>query len=89
MADVRKKPYVHSLITLRRKRTDFRIPIEFATCKEDKSVGKEKKSHGALGRREFLKKGAAIGVAAPALGALDARALDAQQVVWDREVDFV
>ena len=51
-------------------------------------MGKEKKSHGALGRREFLKKGAAIGVGAPALGALDARELDAQQV-WDREVDFV
>ena len=57
--------------------------------KEDKSVGKEKKTQAALGRREFLKKGAAIGVAAPALGALDAQELDAQQVVWDREVDFV
>ena len=51
-------------------------------------MGKEKKSHGALGRREFLKKGAAIGVGAPALGALDARELQAQQA-WDREVDFV
>ena len=51
-------------------------------------MGKEKKSHGALGRREFLKKGAAIGVGAPALGVLDARELQAQQA-WDREVDFV
>ena len=51
-------------------------------------MGKEKKSHGALGRREFLKKGAAIGVGAPALGALDAGELEAQQA-WDREVDFV
>ena len=51
-------------------------------------MGKEKKSHGALGRREFLKKGAAIGVGAPALGALDARELEAQEA-WDREVDFV
>ena len=51
-------------------------------------MGKEKNSHGKLGRREFLKKGAAIGVTAPALGALNAEELDAQQV-WDREVDFV
>jgi len=70
------------------KCTNFRILIEFARAKEDRSVGKEKKSHGALGRREFLKKGAAIGVGAPALGALDARELEAQQA-WDREVDFV
>jgi urocanate reductase len=48
-------------------------------------MGKEKKNPGELGRREFLKKGAAIGVAAPALGATQ---LGAQQV-WDHTADFV
>ena len=51
-------------------------------------MGKQKKSHRALDRREFLKKGAAMGVGAPVLGALEATELEAQQF-WDREVDFV
>ena len=49
---------------------------------------KKKQSHRALDRREFLKKSAAIGVGATALGGLDASELEAQQG-WDREADFV
>ena len=48
----------------------------------------KKQSHRALDRREFLKKSAAIGVGATALGGLDASELEAQQG-WDREADFV
>ena len=49
---------------------------------------RKKQSHRALDRREFLKKSAAIGVGATALGGLDASELEAQQG-WDREADFV
>ena len=49
---------------------------------------KKKQSHRALDRREFLKKSAAIGVGATALGGLDASELEAQQG-WNREADFV
>ena len=48
-------------------------------------MGKKKEKPEELGRREFLKKGAAIGVVAPALGATQ---LGAQQA-WDHTADFV
>ncbi len=51
-------------------------------------MGKKKQSQPSLDRREFLKKGAALGVGATALGGLGAGELEAQQS-WDHEADFV
>jgi len=51
-------------------------------------VGKNQQIPEALGRREFLKKSATLGVGATALGGLSASELEAQQS-WDHEADFV
>ena len=51
-------------------------------------MGKNQQIPEALGRREFLKKSATLGVGATALGGLSAGELEAQQS-WDHEADFV
>jgi len=48
-----------------------------------------KRGKGKVSRRDFLKKGAALGAGAAALGGLRPGEVEAQDIVWDREADFV
>ena len=52
-------------------------------------MGKHKHADERISRGDFLKKGAALGVGATAVGGLDGGDLEAQEIVWDREADFV
>jgi urocanate reductase len=52
-------------------------------------VGKHKHADERISRGDFLKKGAALGVGAAAVGGLDGGDLEAQEIVWDHEADFV
>jgi urocanate reductase len=49
----------------------------------------KKEPAGAIGRREFLRKGAAAGAGAVALGGLASTEAAAQQRAWDRSADVV
>ena len=52
-------------------------------------MGKHKHADERISRGDFLKKGAALGVGASALGGLGGEDLEAQEIVWDHEADFV
>lgn len=52
-------------------------------------MGKSKGGDSRVSRRDFLKKGAALGAGAAALGGLHRGEVEAQDIVWDHEADFV
>jgi NADPH-dependent 2,4-dienoyl-CoA reductase/sulfur reductase-like enzyme len=52
-------------------------------------MGKSKGGDSRVSRRDFLKKGAALGAGAAALGGLHRGEVQAQDIAWDHEADFV